>query len=434
VNFPKSRKGSAEDRGRVLSFPAKEGGAAQAAPKRGFLNAMRKLGPGFVTGAADVDPSAVLTATVVGAAYHYGLLWVVILCVPFLLAIFSVAGRIGHETRKGLVDLLRINYGRKLALGCAAVIVLINLAMIVADLLAVSDALSIILRQPRAFFVAGVAFTVWYLLIFREYHRITRVLLLLSLPLYLYVMAALIAPPSPQAVLLGTVLPRVTRDPGYVEAVVALLGALLTPYIIVWQTGSRREAAITGALDEPHSEPHAGAFVTTLLCYSIIVAAGSVLHMSRPVDMTTAQAALALRPAVGPWGEVVFALGIIGSGLVALPVLVASLCYSVAESFGWRSGLTEHPWDARGFYVLISAMLLVASVIDFIPSLNPVKALYWSMILAGCLVVPILVFILVVANDRRIMRTANTVWQNFWIGAAAGCVVASGLAWAVWRA
>jgi Mn2+/Fe2+ NRAMP family transporter len=394
---------------------------------------LRRLGPGMVTGAADVDPSAVLTATVVGAAFHYGLLWVVILCVPFLLAIFGVAGRIGHETRKGLVDLLRIHYGRKLALGCAAIIVVINMAMIVADLLAVSDAMSIILNQPRWFFVAAVAFSVWYLLIFREYHRITRVLLVLSLPLYLYVAAALIASPSPHAVLMGTVLPRITGDATYLEAMVALFGALLTPYIIVWQTGSRREAAITGQLDPHGAEPHAGAFVTTLLCYSIIVAAGSMLRLPHAVDMTTAQAAMALKPAVGAWGEVTFALGIIGSGLVALPVLVASMCYSVAEAFGWRSGLAEHPWDARGFYILISAMLLVASVIDFIPSLNPVKALYWSMILAGCLVVPILVFILMIANDRRIMRTANTVWQNFWIGAAGGCLLAAGLAWAVWQ-
>jgi Mn2+/Fe2+ NRAMP family transporter len=388
----------------------------------------------LVTGAADVDPSAVLTATVVGAAYHYGLLWVVILCVPFLVEIFRVAGRIGHETRKGLVELLRIHYGRKLALTCAGVIVAINMAMIVADLLAVSDGLSIILRQPRWFFVVGVAFSVWYLLIFREYHRITRVLLLLSLPLYLYVAAAVIASPSPQAVLQGTLLPRVTRDAGYLQAMVALFGALLTPYIIVWQTGSRREAAITGELEPHGAEPHAGAFVTTLLCYSVVVAAGSALNMPNASDMTTVQAATALRPAAGAWGELAFALGVIGSGMVALPVLVASMCYSVAEAFGWRSGLTEHPWEARGFYVLISAMLFLASVIDFIPSLNPVKALYWSMILAGCLIVPILVFILIISNDRRVMRTANTIWQNFWIGAAAGGVVASGLAWAFWQA
>src|ERR1051326_4543898 len=194
VNSPRSRKGSAEDRGKVLNFPASE--AAAPPPKHGFWGGVRRLGPGLVTGAADVDPSAVLTATVVGAAYHYGLLWVVILCVPFLVEIFRVAGRIGHETRQGLVELLRIHYGRKLALTCAGVIVAINMAMIVADLLAVSDGLSIVLRQPRWFFVVGVAFSVWYLLIFREYHRITRVLLLLSLPLYLYVAAAVIASPS----------------------------------------------------------------------------------------------------------------------------------------------------------------------------------------------------------------------------------------------
>ena len=433
MNSPKSRKGSAEDRGKVLRFPPGES-PAKLPEKRGFWTGLRRLGPGMVTGAADVDPSAVLTATVVGAAFHYGLLWVVILCVPFLLEIFRVTGRIGHETRKGLVDLLRTHYGRKMALTCAAIIVVINMGMIVADMLAVSDALSIILNQPRWFFGVAVAFSVWYLLIFREYHRITRVLLVLSLPLYLYVAAAVIASPSPRAVLMGTLLPRVQGTSAYMEAMVAVFGALLTPYIMVWQTGSRREAAITGELEPHGAEPHAGAFVTTLLCYSIIVAAGSVLRMPNATDMTTVDAAAALGPAVGTWGAVVFALGIIGSGMVALPVLVASMCYSIAEGFGWRGGLAEHPWEARGFYVLISAMLFVASVIDFIPSLNPVKALYWSMILAGCLVVPILAFILVISNDRRIMRTANTVWQNFWIGAAAGGVVASGLAWAVWSA
>ncbi len=431
MNSPRSRKGTPADRGKVLHFPVGDAPATPP-PKAGLWQTIRHLGPGMVTGAADIDPSAVLTATVVGAAYHYGLLWVVVLCLPFLLAIFSVAGRIGHETHRGLVDLLRVNYGRKAALSCAAVILIINMAMIVADLMAVCDAFAVILRQERVYFVAAVAFSVWYVLIFREYHRITRVLLILSLPLYLYVAAALIASPSPWAVLSGTLLPRVPQNASYVEGIIAIFGALLTPYIIVWQTGSRREAAITGEL-EPAGGSHAGAFVTTLLAYCIVVSAGSVLHLERAVDMTTAQAAATLHPVVGSWGVFLFALGIIGSGMVALPVLVASMCYSLAEAFGWRSGLAENPWEARGFYVLISVALIVASIANFFPGLNPVKVLYWSMVLAGLLLVPILVFILMLANDRRIMRTANTRWQNFWIGAAAGGTVAATLAYAVWR-
>ena len=203
---------------------------------------MGRLGPGLVTGAANVDPSLVVTATVVGAAFGYSLLWVVVLCVPFLLAVFQVSARLGFETRKGLVDLLREHYGRGVALGCAAAVVAINMAMIIADLLAVTDALSIILNQRRIYFVAAVAFTVWYILIFRDYRKITKVLLWLSLPLYVYVVAAIIEAPSPQTVLWGTIIPHVQHGSAYAAAMVAIFGSLLTPYVVVWQTSSRSEA------------------------------------------------------------------------------------------------------------------------------------------------------------------------------------------------
>jgi Mn2+/Fe2+ NRAMP family transporter len=174
-----------------------------------------------------------------------------------------------------------------------------------------------------------------------------------------------------------------------------------------------------------------GSFVTSLLSYCVIVSAASVLRLPHAVDMTTTQAAEALRPAVGDFGLVLFALGIIGAGMVALPVLVASMCYSVSEAMGWKAGLSEHPWDAKSFYTLITLAMLVAAGANFLP-INPVKALYWSQILAGSLTVPILIFILVLSNDRRIMRTTNTRWQNFWIGAAVGGLVSTGIVYAWW--
>ncbi len=396
-----------------------------------MLEGTRRLGPGFVTGAADVDPSLVITATVAGAAYHFGLLWVVVLCVPFLIAVFAVSGRLGYETRRGLVDLLRENYGRWTALGCALTVVLINMAMIVADLMAISDGFSIILVQQRFFFVAATAFSIWYILIFRDYRKITRVLIFLSLPLFAYVAAAIIAAPKLSEVVLGTVVPRAIHNPAYPATIVALIGSLLTPYVLIWQTSSRREHAVIGEEKPPGAEPHTGTFVTTVLAYSVIVAAGSVLHLSHPVDMTTRQAAEALQPAAGSYGQVLFALGIIGAGLVAVPVLVASLCYSIAEAMGWPAGLSERPWEAKRFYALITLAVLTAAVLNYLP-INPVKALYWSQILAGALTVPILISILVLANDRRIMRTTNTVGQNFWIGAAIGGLISAGVTWVWW--
>jgi Mn2+/Fe2+ NRAMP family transporter len=398
---------------------------------RGVFDYYRRIAPGIVTGTADVDPALVLTATVAGAAYSYSLLWVVVLCVPFLITVFSVSGRLGFETRKGFVDLLRQNYGHTVAITCAILIVAINLAMIVADLMAVSDAISIILGLKRYFFIAVVAFSVWYILIFHNYRRFTRTLLWLSLPLFIYIAAAVAAAPSPGWVLLSTVMPRVSHDPGYVAALVGLFGSLLTPYVLVWQTSSRREYAEQG--QHLHgAESHAGGLITCLLAYCIIVAAGSVLHIPNAADMTTRQAADALRPAVGDLGQYLFALGIIGAGMVALPVLVASMCYSISESMGWRSGLSEHPWEAKSFYVLISVTMFVAGILNFL-RINPVKALYWSQILAGVLTVPILILMMVLSNDRRIMHTVNTRMQNFWLGAAIGGLVAAGLTLLWWK-
>ena len=430
MDSQRSRKGTPADRGKLLRWPGPP--RYSGPPRRGWTTTLRRLGPGFVTGASDVDPSLVIAATVAGAAYGYSLLWVVLLCIPFLIAVFAVTGRIGWETRAGLVELLRHRMGRSIALGCAAIIVAINLAMITADLMAVSAGFSIILNMPRTYFVAAAAFSIWYILIFRDYHRVTRALIWLSLPLFVYVAAAVIAAPSPAAVLFGTIVPHVPRTVGYAEAVVGLMGALLTPYVLVWQTSSRREQAESGG-EEPHgAEGHAGTFVTTLLAYCVIVSAGSVLHLPHATGMTIEQAAQALSPAAGSYGGILFAVGIIGAGGVALPVLVSSMCYSVAEAMGWEAGLSRNPWEAKSFYLLISVAMLLATMLNF-TDISPVAALYWSQVLAGLLTVPILIFILILANDRRIVQTPNTRGQNFWIGGAAGALTSAAALLVWWK-
>ncbi len=393
---------------------------------------MRELLPGMVAGAADVDPALVFTAAAAGALYHYSLLWSVLLSIPFLLAVFGVSSRIGLETRKGLVDLLRSNYGRPAALACALLVVVINLTMIVADLMAVTDSFSLLAELPRMYFIAAVAFSVWYVLIFRDYRKITRAFAVLALPLFIFIAAAVLAHPDWRQVVSYSLFPRIPRDPGYPTMVIAVLGSLLTPYVLVWQTTSRREDALAGRISIRGSEHRAGTIVTTVLCYSVMVASGALLHATSVKDVTTRMAASVLGPAVGALSTALLAVGIIGAGMVALPVLVASMCYSVAEAVGWKSGLNENPWEAVRFYVLISGAMLLAAAFNFI-KMNPVVALYRSQVLAGTLAVPILVFILVVSNDRRIMRTTNTWWQNFWIGAAAGAVVAAGVIVLWWK-
>src|SRR4051812_22032090 len=246
------RTGTVDNRGKVLTWPEPSDRLLFTSYARTTF--LKRVLPGMVTGAADVDPSLVITATVAGVFFGYQLLWVVLLCVPFLLTVFSVAAPIGHEKRCGLVDPLRTNYGAKIAKVCAGLIVLINMAMIVADLMAVSDALSIIMEQRRIFFVAFVAFAVWYILIFSNYHRITHALAFLALPLFIYVLAALFARPPLIPVIQGTFVPRMFVDRDYAMAVLGIFGSLLTPYVLVWQTSSRREGSLEG--DEFHESEH----------------------------------------------------------------------------------------------------------------------------------------------------------------------------------
>jgi Mn2+/Fe2+ NRAMP family transporter len=387
-----------------------------------FHKATRML-PGIIAGAADLDPAAVLTATVAGASFGTSLGWVVVLCVPVLFSVFAVSSRIGHETKKGLVELIRGHYGCKPAATVAFLIVAVNLAMIVGDIVAVSDSFSLITMAQRSFFLAIVGFTVWYVLIIGNYQKTTKVLGTLTLILIAYVVAAYRVTDSFVALSKDVLLPHIQVNTGYMMGVVAVFGSLLTPDVIVWQTSSKR--GLPEGLAKAHvTESHAGTFVACLVSLSAMIAA-SHLHVADPANMTTRTASEALG-SFGFIGTALFALGIIASGLIALPILVASLCFSVAEAMNWKSGLSVEPWNARLFYVMISVTVFLAVVIDFF-GVNTVHVLYWSQVLAGIVLVPIFVYILLLSNNTKIMRTTNTHFENFWLGCAAMGMLISNL-------
>ncbi len=423
MGFRKSRKGQRQ-RGKLLNFP---GGRGAVPPGAGAHSKARAEEPaadishGIIAGAADLDPAAVLTATVAGASFGLSIGWVVLMCIPILKNVFDVAARIGQQTRQGLVELVRQHYGIKVALALAILIVLVNGTMIAADLLAVSDAFSLVLRQPKSLFPAAVGFTVWYLLSSAGYHRAVRTLGWFSMFLLAYVLAAALATSSFSELLKGILLPRIPATPAYAIAVVAIFGSLLTPDILVWQTSARRDAAQAGA-PMHGTQAAVGCAVASIVSLSAIVAASN-LRVADPTAMTTRTAAEALA-SLGTFGPVVFSIGIIGSGLIALPILVASLCFSIAEAVNWRSGLNTPPWQARRFYLLICALLLIAVVVSY-SGINTVKILYGSQILAGVLVVPLLIFIFALSNNPSVVRERNTRGQNFWLGGAIGGMIAA---------
>jgi len=405
------REGSAENRGRVIGFPEPQFSVLDAGGLAGTPVGEKAL-PGIIAGAADLDPAAVLTATVAGASFGTSVGWVVLFCIPILQSVFGVAARIGHETKLGLIKLIREHFGARLAVTIACMVALVNVTMIIADLMAVSDAFSIVLNQPARFFPAVVAFVVWYILTLAGYGRVNPTLSLLALFLFAYVGAAMLATGSPPAVTYTMTGGKSMLTGGYVMAVIAVFGSLLTPDVVVWQTSTKREAK--GLHD---FEAQVGCVVACLVSLSVIIAA-SRMQVADPFAMTTREAAGALSP-LGQVGPILFALGIIGSGLVALPILVASLCFSVSEAANWDYGLSKPPWEARRFFVMIGMVLLLAVVVNYF-GINTVKTLFWSQVLAGIFIVPILFFILWISNDRRIMKNTNTVWQNFWLGGAVG--------------
>lgn len=411
------REGTSKDRGqgKVLRFRAP--GVPETAPSQRFH---KRAIPGVIAGAADLDPAAIMTATVAGAMYGLSVAWIVLLCIPILKSVLGVSARIGHETRLGLIKLIRNHFGKTPAMSIASMVVAVNILMIVADIMAVSDAFSIVLMQPRSFFPAVVAFVVWYILTLVGYQRVNQTLSLLALVLFAYVAAAFMAVDSVFVAAKQIVMPELSSTPGYVLAVIALFGSLLTPDVIVWQTSTKREHGASFH----DAESQLGCLIAALISVSAVVCA-SAMNVTDPANMTTRQAAQALAP-LGDLGPLLFSLGIIGSGLVALPILVASLCFSISEAADWDYGLSKPPWEAPRFFVLIG-FVLVASVIVNYFGINTVKTLFWSQILAGMFIVPILFFIFWISNDRRIMHTINTKWQNFWLGAAVGGMIAANL-------
>lgn len=390
---------------------------------RSLLDRLRKLTPGIIAGAADLDPAAVLTATVVGASFGYSIGWVVLLSIPVVWAVFSVSARIGHQSNRGLVELIRRTYGRGAGWAMALAMISVNMAMIIADLIAVSDAASLILQQARVYFLPLAAFAVWYLLVLGDYRKSNRTFIWFALFQGAYVIAAVMAVKSWTGLLRGLLLPHFSISSVYIIGVIAVFGSLLTPDVLVWQTSSRRDRKATGG--GFHSgESKAGTLVAVGISLSVIVAA-SALHVADPEHMSTLTAAQALSP-LGSLAPVIFSIGIIGSGLIALPILVASMCFSIAEAASWHAGLTVPAWEARPFYILISACIIVATIIDF-GSINPVTVLYWSQVIAGFLVVPVLGFILLLGNNERLAGRKNTTSENLWLGGAVGGMIIANL-------
>lgn len=368
----------------------------------------RQLGPGLITGAADDDPSGIATYSQAGAQYGAGLLWTLALTTPLMIAIQMVSARIGWLTGQGLAANMRRILPGWLTLGLVALLVLANTLNIAADVAAMGESLQMIIGGPEHGHALLFGLLCTLLPLWLDYESLVRVLKWLTLSLLAYVAVVLMLDVDWSSVTRETLNPPLLAGSGYWTMVVAVLGTTISPYLFFWQSAqeaeARQRADATEAGRREHANEHSakrhlrrirldtivGMLFSNLIAFCVILATNITLHQHGVTDIqTTRQAAEALRPLAGEFTFLLFALGIIGTGMLAVPVLAASAAYAVADTMGWRSGMDHDFAEARGFFMVIAGATLLGTLIDF-TSLDPIKALVWSAVANGVIAVPIM--------------------------------------------
>ena len=407
----------------------------------------RLLGPGLVTGAADDDPSGIATYSQAGAQFGYGLLWTVFLTTPFMIAIQLVSAQIGRVTGKGLAANVLQFTPRWLVIGLVSLLVLANVFNIAADIAAMGEALSLVIGGLKHEHALIFATSSVLLQVFVPYRRYAPVLKFLTLTLFVYVATAFTVNIPWSAALLSALWPTPTFNANYFMMVVAVLGTTISPYLFFWQASQEVEEMKQGRRRRPlyeltrggHLEIDriaidtiVGMVLSNTVAFFIILTTAAVLNAGGVTNIqSAAQAAEALRPLAGELTFLLFALGIIGTGLLAIPVLAGSAAYGVAEAFGWPATLEAKAPDAVGFYGIIAAATVIGLGLGF-TSIDPIKMLIWSAVINGIVAVPIMAVMMVVVSRFSLMgRFKAKGWLvGFgWGGTALMAMAVVALAW-----
>jgi NRAMP (natural resistance-associated macrophage protein)-like metal ion transporter len=394
-----------------------------------------RLGPGLITGASDDDPSGIGTYSQAGAALGFATLWTAIVTLPLMVVVQHICAKIGMVSGRGLAGVLQRYYSRKLLYPVVIGLVVANTINAGADISAIAAAINMFVPIPISVMVVPIAVAIVVLQVWGSYRLIMKVFKWLTLSLFAYVIAAFLARPDWYEVARATFLPQITLSSEYITTIVAILGTTISPYLFFWEASEEVEeeksegrtllAERKGATDAEIKKEKIDTIVGMLFCnvvfYFVILAAGATLHVSGKTDIQSAtDAAQALRPLAGNMATVLFAIGLIGAGLLAVPVLTGSAAYAVAETFGWPSGLDEKPRHAKKFYAVIAASTLIGVAIDFL-GINPIKALFWTAVINGVVAPPLLVVVMLVANNKRVMGArTNGLFANIvgWLAAA----------------
>ena len=402
---------------------------------------LEQLGPGLITGAADDDPSGIATYSQAGAQFGYQLGWTLALTYPLMVGIQMVSARMGRVTGHGLAANVRSHFPRPVLYAVVVMLVVANTINIAADIAAMGEALRLVIGGPMLVYAILFGVVCLGLQVFLRYQVYVRYLKWLTLALLAYVAVVFTIAVPWREVVLGLVWPKVKLTSEALTVIVAVFGTTISPYLFFWQAAQEVEelnadpAATALRLDPADARKHLhrikfdtyfGMGFSNLIALFIIISCAATLHRNGITDIaTSAQAAEALRPLAGDAAFLLFSLGIIGTGMLAVPVLAGSAAYAVAETFEWKSGLDLKLFEAREFYAIIAFATLGGVLLDFTP-IDPIKALFWSAVINGVIAVPIMVVMMLLADDPRVMgaftvtrRLKALGWLATWTMAAA---------------
>ena len=385
---------------------------------RGVQEFLKELGPGLITGAADDDPSGISTYSVAGAAYGYATLWTALLSFPLMAAVQLMCARLGMVTGCGLASVVRTRYPRWVLWFACALVIVANVFNIGADLAGMADAMQMITGIRAYYWTPFFAALITGLLFRTSYRTIARVFKWLTLVLFAYVITAFLARPDWTKVIRATFIPHIEWTKSYIAVLVGILGTTISPYLFFWQaaqeveedrehgktTVAQRRGSTNKELRIAKRDVITGMLLSNVVMYFLILTTAATLNAHGMKNIETAkQAAEALRPLAGKGAYWLFTLGIIGTGMLAVPVLAGSSAYAIAEGAQWRSAsLNVKPQLARKFYAVIAIAILIGLAFDF-AGLNAVKMLFWSAILNGLLAPPLVIMVVLLTSDRKVM-------------------------------
>jgi NRAMP (natural resistance-associated macrophage protein)-like metal ion transporter len=394
--------------------------ARRSASPRKHIHFLLRLGPGLITGAADDDPSGIATYSQVGAQFGMGMLWTMLFSFPLMAAMQEICGRLGRITGAGIAENLRKNYPKPVLYGLVSLLCLANIFNLGADVTAMGAAAQLLFGGSLNAYVLVFGLLSLFLVVYVPYKKYVHYLKWLTMALFAYVATAFVVHVPWKTALRSTLIPSLTWTTDYWMALVAVLGTTISPYLFFWQTSEEAEEVRLNRSESPLQrrpeqalpefrrialDTWIGMGFSNLVAFFIILTTAVTLHVASAGQgiATAAAAAQALQPLAGRFAFLLFALGIIGTGLLAVPVLAGSSAYAVAEALRWRASLESRPSQAPKFYAVLAAATLIGIALNFL-GMNPIRALYWSAVINGVVAVPLMVMLMIMSANVAIVK------------------------------